>query len=127
MENSGIPNFNQQMRERTLSMSVQVHDIFQQKKLFQIDRPMVQQILRSSSSVAANWWAATRARSDAEFYSKTCIVAEECDETIFWFEYLRRINVVSDTELKNVTSKVDQLIKIIATIKKKLKAKTKKL
>jgi four helix bundle protein len=56
--------------------------------------------LRSSSSVAANWRVATRARSDAEFYSKICIVAEECDETQFWFEYLNQISVVTDQESK---------------------------
>jgi four helix bundle protein len=44
---------------------------------------MIQQISRNSSSVAANWRAAIRARSDAEFYSKICIVAEESDETHF--------------------------------------------
>jgi four helix bundle protein len=124
MTNPEILNFNQQMRERTLSMSVEVHNLFQQKKIIQLDRPMVQQILRSSSSVAANWRAATRARSDAEFYSKICIVAEECDETQFWLEYLGRISIVTDSESKNLRSEVEQLVKMFTTIKKKLKAKT---
>jgi four helix bundle protein len=108
MTNPEILNFNQQMRERTLSMSVEVHNLFQQKKIIQVDRPMVQQILRSSSSVAANWRAATRARSDAEFYSKICIVAEECDETQFWLEYLGRISIVTDSVSKNLRSEVEQ-------------------
>jgi four helix bundle protein len=123
MNNPDILNFNQQMRDRTLSMAVLVHDLFQQKKIIQLDRPMVQQILRSSSSVAANWRAATRARSDSEFYSKICIVAEECDETQFWFEYLNRINVVTDSESKNLKSEVEQLVKMFSSIKKKLKEK----
>jgi len=49
----------------------------------------VNQIIRSSSSVAANFRAATRARSDAAFYAKICIVVEECDETLFWLDYLK--------------------------------------
>ncbi|MGA3014508.1 MAG: four helix bundle protein [Bacteroidales bacterium] len=119
----GILNFNQQMRERTLSMSVHVHDLLQHKKITQLNRSMVQQLLRSSSSVAANWRAAARARSDAEFYSKVCIVAEECDETQFWFEYLGRISVVTDSEIKILASEIDQLVKIFTSIKKKLKIK----
>jgi four helix bundle protein len=44
------------------------------------------QFMRSSSSVGANYRAACRSRSKAEFYSKLSIVVEEADETAFWLE-----------------------------------------
>src|SRR5688572_16439544 len=52
-------------------------------------RHLFSQVLRSSSSVAANYRAACRARSSAEFLSKLGTVEEECDETQFWLELLR--------------------------------------
>ncbi len=45
---------------------------------------MGKQLLRSATSVAANYRAACRARSQAEFFSKISIVVEEADETLFW-------------------------------------------
>jgi len=82
---------------------------------------MVQQIIRCSSSVAANTRAVTRARSNAEFYSKTCIVVEECDETQFWFDYLIRIGLLTFEETENLRNEVEQLLKIFTSIKKKMK------
>jgi four helix bundle protein len=125
MENPDKQNFNEKMRERTLSMAIKVHDLFNSKKINILDQPLIHQLTRSSSSVAANLRAATRARSDAEFYSKICIVVEECDETQFWFEYLLKIGVLTDSEVKTLQSEVEQLVKIFTTIKRKMKDKIK--
>jgi four helix bundle protein len=124
MENHRKEDFNELLRERTLTMAVMVHNLLQSKKIFQITRPMIQQLLRCSSSVAANCRAATRARSDAEFYSKICIVVEECDETQFWIDYLIRIGILTNSEIKSLKDEVEQLVKIFTSIKKKMKDKT---
>ncbi|MDP1620723.1 MAG: four helix bundle protein [Bacteroidales bacterium] len=79
------------MRERTISMAVGIHELLVKTKVLPVKRPVVNQLIRSSSSVASNYRAATRSRSDAEFYSKMCIVVEEMDETQFWLDYLERI------------------------------------
>ena len=84
---------------------------------------MVYQLLKSSSSLAANFRAATRARSNAEFYSKICIVVEEFDETQFWFEFLIRTGLLSNVESKILTDEVEQLVKIFTSIKKRMKDK----
>jgi four helix bundle protein len=115
------------MRERTLTMSIGVFNLFVDKRFTQSSRPIINQLIRSSSSVASNFRAATRARSDAEFYSKICIVMEECDETQFWFDYLQKINIIKSEEVKHVKSEIDQLVKIFSSIKKKLKKKQKGL
>ena len=124
MENQSREHFNEVLRERTLSMSVMVYNLLQSKKTLQMTRPMIHQLIRSSSSVAANCRAATRARSNAEFYSKICIVVEECDETQFWLDYLIRIGVLTDSQINNLKDEVEQLVKIFTSIKKKLKDKT---
>jgi four helix bundle protein len=73
--------------------------------------------------VAANYRAANRARSEAEFYAKICIVVEECDETQFWLDYLLRINFLSVEECAGVVQETGELVKIFTAIKKKMKDK----
>jgi len=57
------------------------------------------QLLKSSTSVAANYRAACRARSDAEFFSKISIVVEEADETLFWLELIKEAELSDNKEL----------------------------
>ena len=52
-------------------------------------RVISDQIMRSASSVAANYRAACRARSKAEFVAKLSIVVEEADETVLWLELIQ--------------------------------------
>jgi four helix bundle protein len=103
MENPDKSQFNGQLRERTLQMATVIFRLLNDKKVPPIIRPAVNQIIRSSSSVAANCRAAMRARSDAEYYSKICIVVEECDETYFWLEYLSRIGLLAQIEMSGIT------------------------
>jgi four helix bundle protein len=123
MENLGNENFNDKMRERTLKMAVKVHELFKSRKITLLDRPVIHQLIRSSSSVAANFRAATRARSDAEFYSKICVVVEESDETQFWFDYLLRIGLITTSEIGELLTEIEQLVKIFTSIKKKMRDK----
>jgi four helix bundle protein len=123
MEYPEKQNFNELMRERTMLMAVNVHKLLRIKNIIYIDRSMINQLTRSSSSVAANYRAATRARSDAEFYSKICIVVEECDETQFWFDFLLRIGLLNLPEIKELLAEVEQLVKIFTSMKKKMKEK----
>jgi len=73
------------------------------------------QILKSSTSVGANYRAACRARSPREFYAKLCIVVEECDETIFWLELLLESNIETDEKaLRTLGKDYCELLKIFA-------------
>ena len=123
MTNLEKDRYNGLLRERTLVMAVNVYNLFQSKNVSPITMPVIRQIIRSSSSVAANYHAATRARSDAEFLSKICIVNEECDETDFWLNYLKRINFLSADESRIIQDEVNQLVRIFCTIKMKMKNK----
>jgi four helix bundle protein len=123
MENQDKSNFNDHLRERTIKMATILYWLLKDRKVCRIIRPGVNQIIRSSSSVAANFRAATRARSDAEFYAKICIVVEECDETLFWLEYLIRINFLDVDKTKEIYSEVEQLVKLFNAIKLKMKIK----
>ncbi len=62
------------------------------------------QLLRSATSVAANYRAACRARSGKEFYSKLSIVVEEADETLFWLELLTEAEFFLQEKLIPITA-----------------------
>ena len=62
------------------------------------------QIFRSSSSIAANYRAMCRARSNKEKYAKLCIVVEEADETVFWLEIIDEIETTNIDSIKNLNN-----------------------
>ncbi|HEV2117355.1 MAG TPA: four helix bundle protein [Terriglobales bacterium] len=73
------------------------------------------QLLRSGTSVAANYRAVCRARSKAEFASKMGIVIEEADETAFWMELLLNLDYFPEGQLRNLLSEANQLVAIFVS------------
>ena len=104
-----------------MNMATGIYGLFSGKKITVLQRPIMIQIIKSASSVAANYRAATRARSDAEYYAKICIVVEECDESQFWLEFLLRTSVLTPEECTEISRETTELLKIFTTIKKKVK------
>src|SRR6476659_6204065 len=81
-------------------------------------RALASQIVRSGSSAAANYRAACRARSTADFAAKMGIVEEEADETLFWLELLEESELVPAAKLAAIKQEANELIAItIASIK----------
>jgi four helix bundle protein len=80
------------------------------------------QILRSATSVGANYREANRARSKAEFIAKIGDCLKELDETAYWLELLAESAIVPNTKLADLRDECDQLIAIFTTISKKTKA-----
>ena len=86
-------------------------------------RVIGKQVLRSGTSVAANYREASRARSDAELKSKLGIVEQELDETLFWLELLVEGEIVSANLLKDLMVETEELLKITVTSIKTLKSR----
>jgi len=82
------------------------------------------QMLRSGTSVAANYREAARARSANEFVAKIEICTQEADETQLWLELLREDCAISLPELSDLWREADGLIAIFVTMAKKTKEKT---
>lgn len=80
------------------------------------------QLLRSGTSVAANYRAAQRGRSHAEFVAKLGIVVEECDETVFWLELLAAAGTAHPDALHEVTKEAKELLAIFAASQKTSRA-----
>jgi four helix bundle protein len=73
------------------------------------------QVLRSATSVAANYRAAGRGRSRAEFIAKLGTVLEEADETVFWLEMLADSHLLASRQLDKVTKEANELVRIFST------------
>jgi four helix bundle protein len=72
------------------------------------------QLLRSATSVAANYRAACRGRSRADFLAKLGIVVEEADESVFWLELLADAEIVTREKLKEIIKEGNELLAIFA-------------
>ena len=80
------------------------------------------QVLRSSTSMAANYRAVGRARSKAEFLAKIGVVLEEVDETVFWLEMLVDSGIVSTEKMKELLHEANQLMLIFSASRRTAKS-----
>jgi four helix bundle protein len=95
--------------------AIRVCGRFPGKPEFQI---ITRQLMRAATSVAANYRAACRAKSKADFVNKLSIVEEEADESMFWIEMLTELRQGNDAELSRLASEASQLTAIMVSSKK---------
>jgi len=85
-------------------------------------RVLGKQVLRSGTSVGANYREAQRARSKAEFIAKIGDCLKELDESTYWLELLVRAEIVTEAKLASLRDENNQLLAIFTTISKKAKS-----
>jgi four helix bundle protein len=71
------------------------------------------QLLRSGTSVGANYRAVCRAKSKADFINKIRVVEEECDESLFWMEILVDNKLVEESRLQNLMREGNEILSIV--------------
>jgi len=81
------------------------------------------QLLRSATSVGANYRSACRAKSTADFLFKLSIVEEEADESIYWLEILVESQIVRESLLVELMDEANQIVSIIVSAIKTAKLK----
>ena len=115
-------DFNNIFANRTKKLAVSI--INELSNLPYSDKVSVirKQIFRSSSSIAANYRAMCRARSNKEKYAKLCIVVEEADETVFWLEIIEEIKMTNIDLIKNLKNEAEEILKVTSSYKKKIGA-----
>jgi four helix bundle protein len=76
------------------------------------------QLLRSGTSVGANYRAAVRGRSRGDFVSRMGIVEEECDESLHWINVLVELSLVSQKRVEELREEANEIIAIaVSSIK----------
>ncbi|MCX6142945.1 MAG: four helix bundle protein [Ignavibacteriales bacterium] len=102
------------MKSRTRTFAVKVVDLVERLDKSKMGDVAGYQVIRSATSVAANYRAVCRSRSKADFVNKLGIVEEEADETLFWLEMLVECKKVKLPEIKPLINEAEQLTKILA-------------
>jgi len=76
-------------------------------------RVIADQLIRASTSVAANYRSACRSRSAADFRNKLAIAEEECDEAIFWVEFARDHSLIKPALVDPLLSEADEILAML--------------
>jgi four helix bundle protein len=95
-----MPSKQQELRDRTKSFAVRMVRLYRSLPNETDAQVLGKQLLRCGTSVAANYRAACRARSKADWLAKIGIVVEEADESVFWLEMLVDCEIVALEKLE---------------------------
>ena len=108
----------EQLKERTKQFALRVIRLVNALPRSRVADVIGRQLLRSATSVGANYRAACRARSRAEFVAKLGIVEEEIDESAYWLELLIEAGIVPSARLADLVQEADELTAIIVASRK---------
>ena len=104
----------EQLKVRSKQFAVRIVNMYRLLPRAEEARVIGKQVLRSGTSVAANYRAVCRARSKAEFISKIGLVVEEADETVLWLELLIDTGIVDKEKMKDLLAEANELLAIFA-------------
>jgi four helix bundle protein len=107
--------FAKKMQQRTMNFAVQVVKFFAKLPKSDEGRTMGRQFLRAGTSVAANYRAVCRAKSDADFISKMGTVVEEADECVFWLELMENAGLCSIALIQPIKDEANELLRICSS------------
>ena len=110
-----------ELSQRTKIFALNIIRFYQGLPKTEEARILGKQLIRAATSVAANYRAARRARSENDFYSKICIVVEESDESLFWLELLKEAEFDGEGKLTELMIEAQELLKIFSVTRKTLK------
>lgn len=116
-----------QLQKRTKKFAVDIINLTKLLPNNSIGWTVTNQIIRSGTSVGANYRAVCRAKSDRDFNSKMETVIEEADETLFWLEIIEEVKIINkDIEIKRLQKEADELVAIFVSSAKTLKKRLNK-
>ena len=106
----GREEMKRERKRRTKEFALRVIRLVQSLPKGQMADVLGKQLLRSGTSVGANYRAACRAKSRADFISKMGIMEEEADESMYWMELLIESRLVRHDDVANLLDEADQLV-----------------
>ena len=104
----------EELKKRTKQFAIRIIKLYRSLPRSEEARIIGKQLLRSGTSVAANYRAVCRARSKAEFVAKIGIVVEEADEAVLWLELLVDAEIVRANRMTNLLTEANELLAIFA-------------
>jgi len=111
-------DFAEELKKRTKKFAIDIINLCKTLPRNNESFIISKQLIRSATLVAANYRAVCRARSDAEFYAKLCIVVEEADECVLWIEMIIETELSTNEKAKNLLKEANEILAIMASSKK---------
>jgi four helix bundle protein len=105
----------EELKNRTQKFALDVIGLVSKLPANNTSQIIGKQILRSSTSVGANYRAACRARSQAGFISKITIVEEEADESLYWLELLLNAKIINSEDIHSMIKEANELTAIFTS------------
>ena len=115
----------EQMKGRTKAYASRIVRLCEALPDKWVAQTLSRQLLRSGTSVGANYRAVCRAKSTADFLNKPRIVEEECDESLFWMELLVENELMAPARLGDLMHEADELLSIFVASAKTTRASLK--
>ena len=116
-----MQDFNNNLKKRAKEFAIKICFSLKNVPYNPVSRELISQLVRSSTSVSANFSSATRARSSAEYYSKLCIVVEECDETEHWLDLMIASELVPAKDYEPLRKEAYELLCIFSSVRRKIR------
>jgi four helix bundle protein len=114
------------LKERTKSFALQIIKLVESLPKGRTADVIGRQLLDAGTSVGANYRAACRPRSPADFISKMGIVEEETDETIYWMELLIEAKLVQKNDISSLLEEANQILAMTVSSIRTARRKTKR-
>ena len=114
-----------ELKKRTKQFGLRMIRLVESLPSSQTARTIGNQLLRSGMSVGANYRAACRGRSKADFIAKAGISLEEADECLYWIEMLQEAGIIPVEKMKDLMKEADELVAIFTASIKTAKANLK--
>jgi four helix bundle protein len=112
----------QTFQKKTMELGIRIINMVGKMPQTNAARVMGGQLLRSSTSVGANYRAACRAKSRRDFINKLKIVEEEADETLYWLDLIEKAGIFSQGKLDDLRLQTNELISMIVSSLKTMKS-----
>ena len=114
-----------ELRTRTKTYALRIIHLYSSLPKTTLAQVLGKQLLRSGTSVGAQYREAQRAKSDADFVNKLEDSLQELDETGYWLELLMESKTIGEAQLNPLVQETNELIAILVTIVNKIKGKRK--
>lgn len=115
------------LKQRTKHFALQIIDLVSKLPRSRTSDVIARQVLRSATSIGANYRSACRARSKADFIYKIGIVEEETDETQYWLELIVEAGLLPPERISSLLQEADELIAIFTASGKTAKSRKSKI
>lgn len=112
-----------ELRGRTKQFALRIIRLFSALPKTEEARVLGRQLLRSGTSVAANYREASRGRTDAELVAKLGIVEQELDESLLWMELIVESHIMSESRVVELRSECEELLRMTVAAIKTLKSR----